>query len=70
MAHPACRRSRAWRAVSGESADAPDAFLMGANSSSRRTSKNAVRCARGRVSKMKSSNLIPYTSAGHILPCQ
>lgn len=47
------------RAVSGESAAEPGEFLTGANSSSRRTSSSATRSAHGKVSKMKSSSLMP-----------
>ena len=46
-------------AVSGESDTEPGAFLTGANSSCRCTSSSATRLARGKVSKMNSSSLMP-----------
>jgi len=58
-AHRVCSASVAARAVSGESAAAPGAFLTGANSSSRRTSSSAQRSASGKLSKMNSSSLMP-----------
>mmetsp|Transcript_7175 Transcript_7175/g.18704 ORF Transcript_7175/g.18704 Transcript_7175/m.18704 type:complete len:201 (+) Transcript_7175:415-1017(+) len=51
-------------AVSGESDFAPGGFLTGANSSSRGTWRAAMRLAWGKVSKIKSSNLIPLLAVG------
>lgn len=58
-----CNNMSARRAVSGESAAAPGAFLTGANSSSRNTSNRTAFLAIGNVSKIKSSSLIPYPPA-------
>ena len=72
-AYLVCSLRMACLAVSGESALEPGAFLTGANSSWRCTSSSATRSARGKVSKMKSSSLMPckhikaYTSSNELL---
>lgn len=72
-AYLVCSLRMACLAVSGESDLEPRAFLTGANSSWRCTSSSATRSARGKVSKMKSSSLMPcghikaYTSCNELL---
>ena len=58
-AYLVCSLRMACLAVSGESDMEPGAFLTGANSSWRCTSSSATRSARGKVSKMNSSSLMP-----------
>lgn len=58
--HLWCRDMMACLAVSGESEAEPGAFLTGANSDFLGTSIRDTFSARGMVSNIKSSSLIPY----------